>query len=284
MREIYVNGQYLSEGDAKISVFDRGFLFADGVYEVTSVLDGRLIDFDGHFERLERSMAAIEMKLDIKKQALLEMHRQLLVRNSVNEGLIYLQVTRGAAERDFAFPPANTAKTIVAFTQEKSLIESKDAKRGLKIVTLEDMRWGMCDVKTIQLLYPSLAKMQAKSQGADDAWLMRDGMITEGTSNNAYIVTNEGVIVTRDLSPQILSGITRKAVLQCAKDLQMKIEERAFSPEEAANAKEAFVTSATTFVMPVIEIDGKAVGKGEPGSIAKKLREIYIEESLKSAL
>ncbi|MCF6327414.1 MAG: D-amino-acid transaminase [Devosiaceae bacterium] len=284
MREIYVNGQYLSEENAKVSVFDRGFLFADGIYEVTSVLDGRLIDFDGHFERLERSMAAIEMKLDIKKEALLEMHRQLLVRNSLNEGLIYLQVTRGAAERDFAFPPVNTKKTIVAFTQEKSLIKSKDAKRGLKIITLEDMRWGMCDVKTVQLLYPSLAKMQAKSQGADDAWLMRDGLITEGTSNNAYIVTNEGVIVTRDLSPQILSGITRKAVLQCAKDLQIKIEERAFTPEEAANAKEAFVTSATTFVMPVIEIDGKAIGKGEPGPIAKKLREIYIEESLKSAI
>jgi len=284
LREIYVNGQYLSEEKAKISVFDRGFLFADGVYEVTSVLDGRLIDFDGHFERLERSLAALEMKLDIKKAAMLEMHRQLVERNSLNEGLVYLQVTRGAAERDFAFPPANTPQTIVAFTQEKSLIASKDAKRGLKIITLEDMRWGMCDVKTIQLLYPSLAKMQAKKQGADDAWLMRDGMITEGTSNNAYIVTNEGVIVTCDLSPQILSGITRKAVLQCAKDLQMKIEERAFSLEEAANAKEAFVTSATTFVMPVIEIDGKTIGKGEPGPIAKKLREIYIEESLKSAL
>jgi len=229
-------------------------------------------------------MSALDMKLDIKKDELLAMHRQLVEQNSVKEGLVYLQVTRGAAERDFAFPAPETTKTIVAFTQHKNLVVSAEAERGLKIVTIEDLRWGMCDVKTVQLLYPSLTKMQAKKQGPDDAWLMRDGMITEGTSNNAYIVTKEGTIVTRDLSPQILSGITRKAVLACAKMLQMKVEERAFSPQEVANASEAFVTSATTFVMPVVAIDGKSIGTGEPGPVAKKLRELYIEESIKSAL
>jgi len=284
VRTIYINGQYLGQADAKISVFDRGFLFADGVYEVTSVIEQKLIDFDGHFERLQRSMSALDMALDIDKQQLLDMHRQLVEKNNIIEGLVYLQVTRGEAERDFAFPAPVNPKTIIAFTQEKSLISSKAAENGIKIITIEDLRWGLCDVKTVQLLYPSLAKMQAKKQGADDAWLMRDGLVTEGTSNNAYIVTEKGTIVTRDLSPKILNGITRKAVLACAQMLQMKIEERPFSPEEAASAGEAFVTSATTFVTPVIEIDGKAIGTGNPGPVAKKLRELYIRESIKTAV
>ncbi len=284
MREVFVNGQYLVEAEARISVFDRGFLFADGVYEVTSVLDGRLVDFDGHFERLLRSMEALEMEPSMTRDELLAVHRQLVRRNGINEGLVYLQVTRGVADRDFLFPPGTTPLTIVAFTQKKSLVESEHARRGLKVISLEDMRWGMCDVKTTQLLYASMAKMKAREQGADDAWLMRDGLISEGTSNNAYIVTDEGVIVTRDLSPQILSGITRRAVLQCAEKLQMKVEERAFSVQEAAGAKEAFVTSATTFVTPVTEVDGRKIGDGKPGPVARKLREIYLEESIRNAI
>ena len=284
MRTVFVNGQYVAEDEASISIFDRGFLFADGVYEVTSVLQGRLVDFEGHFTRLERSLSELEMKLEMSRNELLAMHRELVTKNALEEGLVYLQVTRGAADRDFAFPPEDTPGTIVAFTQSKTLIDTPGAKEGINVITLEDLRWGRCDIKTVQLLYPSLASMEARKRGAKGAWLVRDGMVTEGTANNAYIVTKEGVIVTRDLSHEILSGITRKAVLACARALQMKVEERPFSVEEIADAAEAFTTAASIFVMPIIEVDGKAVGDGKPGPVAKKLREIYIKESLANAI
>jgi len=284
VRTVFVNGKYVPEDEASISIFDRGFLFADGVYEVTSVLDGRLVDFDGHFTRLRRSLGELEMKMEMSRNELLAMHRALVEKNNLEEGLVYLQVTRGAADRDFAFPPEDTPGTIIAFTQDKTLIDAPSAKEGIKVITLEDLRWGRCDIKTVQLLYPSLASMEARKQGAKGAWLVRDGMVTEGTANNAYIVTKEGVIVTRDLSHEILSGITRKSVLECAKKLQMKVEERPFSVEEIADAAEAFTTAATIFVMPVIEVDGKAVGEGKPGPVAKKLREIYIKQSLDNAI
>ncbi len=283
MRTVFVNGNYVDENDAKISVFDRGFLFADGVYEVTSVLGGKLVDFEGHFSRLTRSLSELEMGLDVSRDDLLGMHRELVLRNNLDEGLVYLQVTRGAADRDFAFPPEGTPNTIVGFTQSLNLINSEKAKTGISVIFVEDLRWGRCDIKTVQLLYPSLASMQARKKGKQGAWFVRDGFITEGTANNAYIVTKEGTIVTRDLSPSILSGITRKAVLACADKLQMKVEERAFSVDEVADAVEAFTTAATIFVMPVVEIEGKQVGDGKPGPVARKLREIYIEESLKAA-
>ena len=267
-----------------MSVFDRGFLFADAVYEVTSVLNGKLIDFEGHYARLQRSLTELDMGFDMSKAELLDMHREMLVRNDLREGMIYLQVTRGAADRDFAFPPEGTPNTVVAFTQSLNLLDSPKAKTGLSVITVEDLRWGRCDIKTVQLLYPSLASMQARKRGAQGAWLTRDGMVTEGTANNAYIVTKDGTIVTRDLSHSILSGITRKAVLACADKLQMKIEERPFSVEEIAEAREAFTTAATIFVMPIVEVDGKKIGDGKPGPVARKLREIYIEESLKTAL
>lgn len=283
-RIVYVNGDYLPEQDAKISVFDRGFLFADGVYEVTAVLGGKLIDFPGHAARLRRSLAELKMEMPCTQDELLALHRELVARNKVTEGLVYLQVTRGIADRDFAFPPAGTRSSLVMFTQAKPVIDNPQSERGGRIVSVEDLRWGRRDIKTVQLLYPSMAKMIAKEQGVDDAWLVQDGLVTEGTSNNAYIVTNDGTIVTRDLSSDILAGITRAAVLRCARDLQMKVEERAFTIAEAQAAREAFTSSATGLISPVVEIDGVAVGEGQPGPVARRLRQVYIEESLKAAL
>lgn len=282
-RTVYVNGEYLPEDEAKISVFDRGFLFADGVYEVTSVLGGKLIDFEGHAKRLARSLSELEMASPVTEEELLAIHRELVERNGIDEGLVYLQVTRGAADRDFAYP-ADAAPTLVLFTQEKpGLADSPAAKTGIRVISIPDARWGRRDIKTVQLLYPSMGKMMAKAAGADDAWMVEEGAVTEGTSNNAYIVTG-GTIVTRHLGNEILHGITRAAVLRFAKEAQMKVEERAFTIEEAQEADEAFITSASTFVMPVVEIDGVALGDGGPGPVAARLREIYLDESRKAAV
>jgi len=286
MRTVYVNGEYLPEKEATVSVFDRGFLMADGVYEVTSVLEGKLIDFDGHAVRLQRSLDALEMASPISKDDLLEVHRELVRINEINEGMVYLQITRGAPDdRDFVFPdPAKTAPTIVLFTQNKpGLADSPAAKKGMKVISIDDIRWGRRDIKTVQLLYPSMGKMMAKKAGADDAWMIEDGFVTEGTSNNAYIVKGNKII-TRALSNDILHGITRAAVLRFAREAQMEVEERNFTIDQAKAADEAFITSASTFVMPVVEIDGVALGDGAPGRVAPRLREIYLEESLKTAI
>ena len=281
-RIVYVNGDYVPEVDAKISVFDRGFLMADGVYEVTSVLDGKLVDFDGHVKRLMRSLRELDMKAPCTEEELLEIHRELVKRNAVTEGLVYLQVTRGVAERDFAYPK-DAKPTLVMFTQTKSLIDNPVAKQGIKVISIDDIRWGRRDIKTVQLLYPSMGKMMAKAAGADDAWMVEDGKVTEGTSNNAYIVKN-GKIITRQLSHEILHGITRAAVLRFAKEAQMDVEERAFSIDEAKAADEAFFTSASAFVMPVVEVDGATLGDGKPGPVTMRLREIYLEEARKAAV
>ena len=284
-RTVYVNGSYLPETEATVSIFDRGFLFADGVYEVTSVLGGKLIDFDGHAKRLERSLSELEMAMPMDSDALLEVHRELVRLNEIDEGLIYLQITRGSdGDRDFVYPAADTPPTIVLFTQSKpGLAQAPAAQKGIKVVSIEDQRWGRRDIKTVQLLYPSMGKMMAKAAGADDAWMIEDGTVTEGTSNNAYIVKGN-TIITRQLSNDILHGITRAAVLRFAREAQMTVEERPFTIEEAQDADEAFITSASTFVMPVVEIDGQALGAGMPGPIAARLREIYLEESLKQAI
>lgn len=285
-RTVYVNGQYLPENDAKVSIFDRGFLMADGIYEVTSVLGGKLIDFDGHFVRLGRSLNELDMPSPISKEDLLAVHRELITCNDVDEGMIYLQITRGAPDdRDFVFPdPETTPQTIVLFTQNKpGLADSPAAKKGLKVISIEDMRWGRRDIKTVQLLYPSMGKMMAKKAGADDAWMVQDGTVTEGTSNNAYIVKN-GQIITRALSNDILHGITRSAVLRFAEEAQMEVVERNFTIEEAQQADEAFITSASMFVMPVVEIDQQSLGQGTPGPLATRLREIYLEESMLKAI
>jgi len=285
-RIVYVNGGYLPEEDAKISIFDRGFLMADGVYEVTSVLDGKLIDFNGHAKRLERSLTELDMAAPATSDELLEIHRELVVKNGIVDGLIYLQITRGApGDRDFVFPdPATTPSTIVLFTQNKpGLADSPQAKTGMKVISVPDIRWHRRDIKTVQLLYPSMAKMMAKKAGADDAWMIEDGFVTEGSSNNAYIVKG-GKIITRQLSNDILHGITRAAVLRFAREAQMEVEERNFTIEEAKAADEAFITSASSFVMPVVEIDGVTLGDGKPGKVAPRLREIYLDESRKTAI
>ena len=285
-RIVYVNGVYLPEEEAKVSVFDRGCLFADGVYEVTSVLGGKLIDFDGHAKRLARSLGELDLAAPVTRDELLEIHRELIARNGMIDGMVYLQVTRGAApDRDFAFPdPDEVPSSIVLFTQSKpGLAESPMAKTGIKIISIADIRWGRRDIKTVQLLYPSMGKMMAKKAGKDDAWMVEDGLVTEGTSNNAYIV-KDGVIVTRNLGTEILHGITRAAVLRFAREAQMRVEEQPFTIEEAQGADEAFITSASAFVMPVVEIDGAAVGSGKPGPVATRLREIYLEESRATAI
>jgi D-alanine transaminase len=282
-RIVYVNGDYVPEEEARVSVFDRGFLFADAVYEVTTVLGGKLVDFPGHMARLARSLDELDMAHPADDATLLGIHREMMARNGLTEGLIYLQVTRGAADRDFLYPEA-AEPTLVLFTQEKPLVDTPAARAGISVITLPDRRWARRDIKTVQLLYPSMAKMAAKRAGAGDAWMVEDGKVTEGTSNNAWIVTRDGRLVTRDLSPAILAGITRAAVMRYAREAQMTVEERAFTPEEAREAAEAFVTSASTFVLPVVAIDGATLGDGRPGPVAQRLRALYIEESRKAAL
>ena len=285
-RTVYVNGTYLPEEDAKISIFDRGFLMADGVYEVTSVLGGKLIDFAGHCRRLARSLAELDMAAPATEGELLAIHRELVAVNGVTEGLVYLQITRGApGDRDFAFPdPATTPSTLVLFTQSKpGLAENPAAKTGIKVISIPDIRWGRRDIKTVQLLYPSMGKMMAKKAGCDDAWMVEDGFVTEGTSNNTYIVRGNRII-TRHLSSEILQGITRAAVLRFAAEAQMEVEERPFTIDEAKAADEAFFTSASAFVMPVVEIDGQALGTGTPGPVTARLREIYLDEMRRAAV
>ncbi|WP_112311498.1 D-amino-acid transaminase [Pseudogemmobacter bohemicus] len=283
-RTVYVNGQYLPETEATVSIFDRGFLMADGVYEVTSVLGGKLIDFAGHIARLQRSLDELEMDNPLSAEDWLAVHRELVLVNNIAEGMVYLQVTRGnPGDRDFAWGPGVTP-TVVLFTQSKpGLAANPQAETGLKVISIPDIRWGRRDIKTVQLLYPSMGKMMAKKAGVDDAWFTEDGHVTEGTSNNAYIVKGNRII-TRPLSSDILHGITRAAVLRFAKEAQFEIEERLFTVEEAKAADEAFITSASAFVMPVVELDGAAIGSGKPGKVAARMREIYLDEMNKAAI
>ena len=285
-RTVYLNGDYLPETEAKISIFDRGFLMADGVYEVTSVLDGKLIDFDGHVKRLTRSLGELELTCPIGEGELLAMHRELVARNGIDQGMIYLQITRGnPGDRSFLFPDASVPATVVAFTQDiPNMIDAPAAKTGIKIITIPDLRWSRVDIKTVQLLYPSMGKMAAKKAGVDDSWFTDEaGRVTEGTSNNAYIVKGNRII-TRALGNDILHGITRAAVLRFAREAQFEVEERPFTPEEAKGSDEAFSTAASLFVMPVVEVDGKPVGTGKPGPVATRLREIYIDEMRRAAI
>lgn len=284
-RTVFLNGDYLPETEAKVSVFDRGFLMADGVYEVTSVLDGKLIDFAGHCVRLARSLSELEMKNPYSDAEWLAIHREMVARNGIVDGMIYLQVTRGnPGDRDFAYPGPETEPTVVLFTQSKpGLADNPAAKTGWKVISIPDIRWGRRDIKTVQLLYPSMGKMAAKKAGVDDSWFVEEGVVTEGTSNNAYIVKGNKII-TRALSNDILHGITRAAVLRFAVEAQMEVEERAFTIAEAQAADEAFITSASAFVMPVVEVDGKAVGTGKPGAVVARLREIYLDEMRKAAV
>jgi D-alanine transaminase len=284
-RTVYVNGVFLPEDQATVSIFDRGFLMADGVYEVTAVLGGRLVDFAGHCQRLARSLDALEINCSYTPEQWLDIHRQLIALNSLQEGMVYLQVTRGnPRDRSFRYPPPGTPPTVVLFTQSlPTMRDTPEAEVGWRVISVADLRWGRRDIKTVQLLYPSMGKMLAQKAGADDAWFVEDGYITEGTSNNAYIILS-GNLVTRPLSNDILHGITRQAVLQLARETGIQVIEGNFTLEEAYTAEEAFVTSATAFVMPVVSIDGQTIGSGQPGPHTQRLRQIYIEAMQQSAI
>jgi D-alanine transaminase len=276
-RITYVNGDYVPETEAKVSIFDRGFLFADGVYEVTPVVNGKLVDYEAHAERLDRSLGELKMAWPCTKPELRAMHEELVKRNHLKEGIIYMQVTRGSADRQFNFPKDITS-SLVAFTQVMKLVENPNATKGVAVVTTPDIRWLRRDIKSVMLLAPVLGKQEAYEKGANEAWMVEDGHVTEGTSSNAYIVKNNTVI-TRPTSNRILAGCTRRALMRLSKDHGVKIEERLFTPEEAYAADEAFLTSASQFVMPITEIDGKRIGGGQPGPVARKLRELFLEEA-----
>ena len=281
-RIVYVNGQFVPESEARVSVFDRGFLFGDGVYEVSAVVGGGLVDNAAHLTRLERSLGELGMVSPAAPDEIVRAQKELIERNDLEEGIVYLQVTRGPADRDFAYP-AEPKPTLVMFTQKKALVDNPLAARGITILTVPELRWQRRDVKTVGLLAASMAKQAALDAGADDAWMVEDGFVTEGTSNNAWIVTGGGVVVTRHLGNEILHGITRAVVLRLARERQITIEERPFTVEEANGAAEAFITSASAFVLPVIGIDGETIGDGRPGPITSRLREIYIEAARASA-
>ncbi|MDU6682885.1 MAG: D-amino-acid transaminase [Enterobacteriaceae bacterium] len=277
-RTVYLNGEYVPEEEAKISVFDRGFLFADAVYEVTAVVNGKLVDFAGHFARLARSCRELGLPLTLAEDGLREIHQRLIVENRLTEGGIYLQLTRGnSGDRDFHFPSSQTPTTLVLFTQSRAVVDHPAASKGIRVVTCPDIRWQRRDIKTVQLLAPCLAKAWAEANGADDAFLVEDGFITEGSSCNCYIVTADKTIVTRPLSNNILHGITRKALFRLGEEHGITFEERLFTPEEARRASEVFISSATTFVWPVVSVDGQQIGDGKPGEITKLLRRIYLE-------
>ena len=275
-RIVYLNGSYAPLEEAKVSVMDRGFLFADGIYEVSAVVSGKLVDNEAHLARLERSLSEIGIAMPLSFADFVRVEEELIRRNALDNGLVYIQVTRGAAEREFTYAPG-LKPTVVMFTQARDAINNPIAHSGLKIITLPDIRWARRDIKSVALLAQVLAKQAAREKGADEAWMVEGGFVTEGGSSNAFIVTRGGAIITRPLSNDILPGITRLAVLALAKERGFAIEERAFSVHEALGAAEAFLTSATSFVLPVIEIDGKPVADGKPGPVTQRLREIYID-------
>ncbi|MGQ7844073.1 D-amino-acid transaminase [Granulosicoccus sp. 3-233] len=278
-RTFYVNGEFVAEENARISVLDRGFLFADAVYEVSTVLQGKLIDNKAHLKRLARSMSELSMAPPCPEEEIEAAQRKLIELNELEEGLLYLQVSRGVADRDFAFP-TKSASSLVMFTQTKNLLNSPMAEKGLHVISIPDLRWKRRDIKTVGLLAPSMGKQAALDAGVHDAWMVEDGLVTEGTSNNAYIVTADRKIQTRHLGHEILSGITRQAVLKFAAEAGYTVVEEPFTIEEARQASEAFITSASTFVMPVVNIDGVALGDGAPGPVSKQLRKIYIAAAL----
>ena len=280
-RIVYVNGEYVAESDAKISIFDRGFLFSDAVYEVMAVLDGQLLEVEGHLARLKHSSEALFLSLPVTPDELIGIHKELIKRNDMHQGAIYLQLSRGSeGDRVFGIHEG-LSPTLVLFTQEREVVKSKQAETGISVISVPDIRWKMRDIKTTGLLAACLAKKQAYAAGADDVFWVEDGHITEGGSSNAYIVTKEGKIITKPLGQDILPGITRSSLLKCMDIMDVELEERPFTLEEAYDAAEAFISSATSFVWPVVSIDGKAVGDGKVGPIATKLREVYLAESYK---
>ena len=273
----YVNGSFVPLSEAKVSILDRGFLFADGIYEVSAVLDGKLVDNVSHLARLERSVGEISLPLPESIDRIVEVQKELIARNRLDSGLVYLEVTRGADKgRDFAFPKG-VKPTLIMFTSVKDIVNAESARKGIAVITVPDIRWTRRDIKSVALLAQVLAKQAAAEAGAGEAWMIEDGKVTEGGSSSAFILTQDDVIVTRQNGSEILPGCTRKAVVKLAEERQLRVEERAFSVDEALKAKEAFITSASLFVQPVVSIDGKKVADGKPGPMAKRLREIYVD-------
>ena len=277
-RIAYVNGSFMPLAEASVSVLDRGFLFADGIYEVAAVLDGKLVDNASHLARLERSVGEIALALPETLDRIQEIEKELVARNDLVNGMVYLQVTRGAdSGRDFAFPKGDIKPTLIMFTTVKDIVNQPSAKTGIAVITVPDLRWVRRDIKSVALLAQVLAKQAAAAAGAGEAWMIEDGVVTEGGSSSAFILTKDDVLVTRQNGNEILPGCTRKAVVALAEERQLRVEERPFSIAEALVAKEAFTTSATLFVQPVVSIDGKPIGNGKPGPMTERLREIYVE-------
>lgn len=277
-RTVYVNGEYVPEEEAQVSVFDRGFLMGDAVYEVTGVLNGKLVDFEAHLARLHRSMNEIDLTAPVSDQELEYAHRELVRRNQVTEGIIYMQLTRGPAERDFLFPD-RPRPNLIMFTQGIPIADSPARRRGISVITVPDLRWGRRDIKTVQLLAASISKVTARRAGKDDAWMVENGFVTEGTSSNAFIVDREGTVVTRDTSTRILAGVTRAALLTYAREANVRVEERPFTTDEARGAAEAFITATTSLVIPVVEIDDAPIGGGTPGPATRRLQSILLDQS-----
>lgn len=275
MRQIYVNGQYFAENEARVPVMDRGFLFGDAIYEVTAMVDGHLIDNDLHLARFERSLGELGIPLPLPLSEVAAMQRELVTRNAMRDGTIYMQVTRGVAERNFV-PEADMAPTFVAFTQPKKLYDTPAQRDGIAVALMQDSRWARRDIKTVMLLGQVLAKQAAGAEGFNDVWMFEDGHITEGASSTAFIVTHDGAIITRQNSHAILPGCTRRAVMELVEKQGLKLEERAFTLAEAEAAAEAFLTSASSLVMPVVRVGATQIGDGKPGPVTRQLQEIYL--------
>jgi D-alanine transaminase len=285
-RLAYVSGRFVRQAEATVSIEDRGFQFGDGVYEVWAVMDGRLADAEGHFVRLERSLGELAIPMPMSRAALTVALRETVRRNRVRWGTVYLQVTRGAARRDHVFPAAPVAPTVVisARAADPAAAEAR-AARGAGAITLPESRWSRCDIKSVNLLPNVLAKQAAREAGAFEAWFVDSGgLVTEGASSNAWIVDQEGVIRTRDLGANILRGVTRLSLLDVAREAGYAVEERPFTVDEALSAREAFMTGAGTLLMPIVSLDGRPIGNGHPGEVARTLRAAYIRRAAATAI
>ncbi|MCG6115643.1 MAG: D-amino-acid transaminase [Mesorhizobium sp.] len=276
-RIAYVNGRYVPHGSASVHIEDRGYQFADGVYEVCEVAQGFIVDMTRHLDRLDRSLGELRISWPVGRKALETVMREVVRRNHVKNGLVYLQVTRGVAKRDHFFPAADTLPALVVTAKRTDpRAAAAKAEKGISVITVPENRWERVDIKTVGLLPNVLARQQAREAGAQEAWFMDpDGTVKEGAATNAWIVTGEGSLVTRPAEFGILKGVTRATVMEIAKRQNIKVEERAFTIEEALAAREAFITAASTVVMPVIAIDGKPVANGHPGSVTLALREAF---------
>lgn len=285
-RVAYVNGVYRPHAEAVIHVEDRGFQFADGVYEVWSVFDGKLADYDGHMTRLVRSLTELRIPVPMTKQALTRVLKETLRRNRVRNGIVYLQVTRGTARRDHPFPAEGTPPSVVVTAKSLDPAKSEaNAKKGVAVITQPDIRWGRCDIKTVGLLPNVLAKQAARERGAYECWMVDDmGLVTEGSSTNAWIVDENGKLRTRDTQANILRGCTRTTLMELIGQEGIELDERPFTVEEAKRAKEAFFTAAGAFVTPAVSIDGAKIGDGKPGPITTKLRTLYLEKAKRDAI